>query len=130
MKKIRIRIITLLLLGVLLIGTSTSLAATNATMPIDQLNAMMHGYIDFLEGPLTIADKVYYNGKVSGSDADKIVKREDKNYVQAGTDKKDLTKKVVYYNHPVEVSGAKCGYGGSYGYLNMSCEGCKRKIVS
>ena len=52
------------------------------------------------------------------------------NYVQASTDKKKLTKKYVYYGHPISISGAKCGHGGSRAYLDMSCEGSSARIES
>lgn len=129
MKKSRMKVIAGLLLCGTIAGVSTSLAARSYDMPISGLNAKMHGYIDFLEGPLTIADKVYYNGSVFGKEAYLITNKEG-GYVQAGTNKKDLPKKYVYYGHAISVSGAKCGYGGSYAYLNMSCEGTKTKITS
>lgn len=129
MKKSRMKVIAGLLLCGTIAGTSTALAATSYDMPIKGLNAKMHGYVDFLEGPLTIADKVYYNGSVYGSDAYLITNRTN-NYVQAGTNKKKLIKKYVYYGHSVSASGAKCGYGGSYAYLNMSCEGTTARITS
>lgn len=119
-----------MLLGVIICAVSTSLAATNNySMPIDGMNAAMDGYIDFLEGPLTIQDKVYYSASVYGSDAYQIANTTN-NYVQAGSDKKNLMKRYVYFNHPVNVSGENCGYGGSYGYLNMSCEGTVDIIYS
>lgn len=130
MKKSRIKVIAGLLLCGVITGASASLAATSYDMPISGINAKMHGYIDFVEGPLWITDKVYYNGSVWGKDAYLITNRADDNYVQAGTNKKNLAKKYVYYGHSVSVSKASCGYGGSYAYLNMSCEGTTAKITS
>lgn len=129
MKKSRMKVIAGLLLCGTIAGASTSLASTSYDMPIKGLDAKMHGYIDFLEGPLWIADKVYYNGAVSGKEA-YLITNNAGGYVQAGTNKKALPKKYVYYGHAVSVSGANCGYGGSYAYLNMSCQGTTKKIRS
>lgn len=129
MKRARRKVLAGLLLCGTIAGASTSMAYTSHNMPIKGLNAKMHGYIDFLEGPLWIADKVYYNGSVLGKEA-YLITNKDGNYVQAGTNKKALTKKYVYYGNPVSVSGADCGYGGTGAYLNMSCEGTTKKIKS
>lgn len=129
MKKSRLKIIAGLLLCGTIAASSTALAAKSYDMPISGINAKMHGYVDFLEGPLNIADKVYYNSSVYGSDAYMITNRSG-NYVQASTDKKKLTKKYVYYGHPISISGAKCGHGGSRAYLDMSCEGSSARIES
>lgn len=129
MKRARRKVLAGLLLCGTIAGVSTSMASTSHDMSIKGLNAKMHGYIDFLEGPLWIADKVYYNGSVSGKEA-YLITSNSGGYVQAGTNKKDLKKKYVYYGNAVSVSGANCGYGGSYAYLNMSCEGSKTRIRS
>lgn len=129
MKKSRRKVIAGLLLCGTIAGVSTSFAATSYDMPIKGLNAKMHGYIDFLEGPLTIADKVYYNGSVWGKEADLITKK-DNNYVRARTNKKKLDKQYVYYRKSVSISGASCGHGGTCAYLDMSCEGSTATIKS
>lgn len=129
MKKSRMKVIAGLLLCGTIAGASTSLAYTSYNMPVKGLDAKMHGYIDFLDGLLLIQDKVYYNSSVLGKDA-YLITNNSGGYVQAGTNKKALPKKYVYYGHAVSVSGVSCGYGGSYAYLNMSCEGTTKKIRS
>lgn len=90
------------------------------------INAKVHGYVDFLEGPLTIEDRVYYNAGIAGSQSSKctvaysiIVDNKTKS---SGTLDKNKSS--------VSVSGMKVGYGHEYAILRLKFSGKTKNLTS
>ena len=67
------RMILLAALSLMIFGSTTAMAAfKSATYKYgNNVDATVHGFIDFIEGPLTIQDKVNYNVAISGTQRSK-----------------------------------------------------------
>ena len=108
-------------------------AANQADVSHPIINCKVHGFIQFVEGPLTISDKIWYSGTLSGSDRYLIVPattaKDAIAYITPGTDKKHC--QVLDYGREIITNyEVPCGYGGTKGKLKIYCGGNSRTIYS
>ena len=135
MKKSR-KIVMLICVFTCIMSISTLIASANTTKVINTANNTLHmeGYIDFLEGPNVIKDKIWYHGSIYGTyDLTGIMTNGtygDNNccYVRPGTNS-DMLSRVYLYKSKTFVtsgnSGIYTGYGGTKGVLEMNLMGTK-----
>lgn len=134
MKKKR-RIAVMVLCVIILINVFSVYAANSATVWHKDIDCKVYGFIEFVEGPLTISDKIWYNGVLSGTDSYLIVpgaKAKDAiAYITPGTDKSTLGSiRLSYGAASVKGIQVPCGYGGTKGKLTLYCGGTTRTIYS
>lgn len=90
------------------------------------INATVHGYIDFLEGPLTIEDKVYYNAAIIGTEKSKCTVA-----YSVIVDNSVKSQGVLDKNkYSVLVTDLKVGYGHEYATLKVQFNGKTKTITS
>ncbi len=122
--------------GVLLFGGTLYVQAANqADVSHPIINCKVHGFIQFVEGPLIISDKIWYSGTLSGSDRYLIVPattaKDAIAYITPGTDKKTLSSIRLWYGREIITNyEVPCGYGGTKGKLKIYCGGNSRTIYS
>lgn len=124
MKAKRIVAIATIMIMSTLVGGASVFASASKRISSKYSDVNLYGYIDFVEGPYWITDKVWYSASISGVDVSSISQSSDSKivYVIPGTDKNSLN--PVYLDDCQRMrSGSKisCGYGGSYGKLGMFC---------
>ena len=73
MRKLRNFVIAGVLTCATLSGGISVLAANAYDLKVAGADITLHGFIEFVEGPLWVKDKVYYNGALRGRDASLIV---------------------------------------------------------
>ena len=116
-----------------MLGGIPVLAESSIDISHPYIDVKLHGYIDFVEGPLWITDKIWYNGLLYGTDIDIMVSRsaDTKATLIPGTDKSSK-QKITLHQGKRTASGDKvsCGRGGSYGKLKMNCGGKTKTITS
>ena len=108
-----------------LVGNIMSVFASDeAYISHPDIHCKLYGFIQFVEGPLTISDKIWYRGQLSGEDVSLIAPgataKDDIVYITPGTDKKTLESIRLFWGKE-KVAGSKvsCGYGGTKGKLKM-----------
>lgn len=81
------------------------------------INAYLHVYLDFLEGPLLFKDKVWCNIGIYGSEGACTGTIYD-----LGTDEEDIVigKPLSYKNMSDSYTETKAGYGGNYAYASAT----------
>ena len=101
-------------------------AAKNQTYSYgSNINASVHGFISFVEGPLVMRDKVYYNAAITGAQRSKCTVAYsvivDNSVVAYGVLDKN--------KYSVSVSDKAVGYGHEYAKLQLKFNG-KNKILT
>lgn len=135
MRKTR-RVVALICCVVCILGISSMFVFAYGTMTLNNASNTLHmdGYIDFLEGPNVIKDKIWYHASIYGTyDMTGIYRNADhgdKNccYIIPGTNTKMLSKVFLYKSKTFVTSGDSgvyVGYGGTYGILQMNLMGNK-----
>ena len=120
MKTKRIAVIVAIMTISILAGGTSAFASGYKTISSTSSDVNLTGYIDYLEGPFTIKDKIWYTGTLWGSDASACTGSDI--YITPGTDKQTLPSKILTGTKTrVSGNGVKCGNGGSYGMLKMRC---------
>lgn len=109
------------MLATLVMGVSISLLPVYASSAVSKnfpygnnINAYLHAYVDFLEGPLWVTDKVWCNISLNGTEAGCT-----RATYKLATDKKVIKAKGVlsYENEKDSYTKKSAGYGGSYAYV-------------
>lgn len=86
----------------------------------------VNGYLEFLEGPLTIQDKVYYSVSITGQDISQCTVSYD--IVVDGEIK--VNGVLDPTNTTDSDTDLKVGYGHEYAQLNLHFNGTTKTIVS
>ncbi|MBQ4521354.1 MAG: hypothetical protein IJA10_00160 [Lachnospiraceae bacterium] len=130
MKVKRMVAIAIIMIMSTLVGGASVFASASKRISSKYSDVNLYGYIDFVEGPYWITDKVWYSASISGVDVSSIPHSSDPSensggkmvYVIPGTDENSLNPVYLDDCHRMR-SGSKisCGYGGSYGKLAMFC---------
>lgn len=90
------------------------------------IDATVHGYIDFLEGPLTIEDKVYYNAAIIGTEKSKCTVA-----YSIIVDNSIKSQGVLDKNkYNVSVTDLKVGYDHEYATLKLQFNGKTKTMTS
>lgn len=130
MRKKRIGVIVATLMFTILTGGTSVLAYTSAAIKHPHIDVNLNGYIDFLDGPLLLPDKIWYYGLLSGSDITVMANRssDTRATITPGTNKKTLSTITLFDGRKrVSMDDISCGIGGSYGQLQMICGGKKKQ---
>lgn len=81
----------------------------------NNIDAYVHGYVDFLEGPLWITDKVWCTASLEGPDwpcvSAEYTLRTDKTFIAHST--------LSYKNRKDSFEEKSAGHGGSYAVLKI-----------
>lgn len=117
-----------LLVGATLLTTAVPVFAGSNTKVtyFNRYDAIGSEFVAFVEGPLTISDKLSYTFTLSGDEKGKA----SLTYI-AGANKSGnkvsgtLNSTKGYSKSATNVS---CGYGNSYGYAEMTIEGTTHRI--
>ncbi len=139
--KIRRRIATFIFSFIMLRSICAISALAYSERTINAANNTLHlyGYLDFLEGPLTIKDKVWYNANIYGTyDMTGIMTNASHGdnqccYVMPGTDNVTLNKEFMYDTKRSVTSGTNgvyVGYGGTQGKMIMNAMGTKSTLYA
>lgn len=119
------RIIVVFILTFLFFGSITAMAASVYKTYVYNSTSSIAAYIDFLEGPLTIADKVYYSVDLTGSDISRCTVA-----YSVIVDNSQVASGVLNSSNPrVSESGLSVGYGHEYAKLQLDFNG-KTKILT
>lgn len=99
--------------------------SNNKSVKSSTYNAYATEYVGFVEGPLTITDKVSYTFSLEGAQNSKISMT-----YRAGTPSKRVAEGTLNSTYGTSVSGTNvsAGYGNSYGYAAMDFEGSTYEI--
>ena len=130
------RILFGIICSIILFGNLICVQASNqADVNHPIIDCKVHGFIQFVEGPLTISDKIWYSGVLSGADTYLIVPsttaKDAIAYITPGTDKKTLDSVRLWYGkESCTKYQVSCGYGGTKGKLKIYCGGNSRTIYS
>lgn len=120
------RIIVTVAMFLSMCGSITALAAAKSNTYKYNSTSNVYGYIDFLEGPLTIEDRVYYTASIGGSDISKCTVAYkvivDNSIKVSGVLKKS--------NPTASESGLKVGHGHEYAKLQLDFNGNTKVLTS
>ena len=99
--------------------------SNNKSVKSAKYNAYSTEYVGFVEGPLTISDKVSYTFTLSGKQNNKLSMT-----YRAGTPNKRVAEGVLNATYGTSVSGTNvsAGSGNTYGYAAMDFEGSTYEI--
>lgn len=120
------RIIFALVLVFSMVGSMTVMAASVSKTFTYNSESHVNGYISFLEGPLTIQDKVYYTASLGGKDISKCTVA-----YKVIVDNSTITSGVLNPSNPsVSASDVKVGYGHEYAKLQFDFNGTTKTLTS
>ena len=99
--------------------------SNNKSVKSAKYNAYATEYVGFVEGPLTISDKVSYTFTLSGKQNNKLSMT-----YRAGTPNKRVAEGVLNATYGTSVSGTNvcAGSGITFGYAAMDFEGSTYEI--
>lgn len=129
MKSMKRRRIAALISSVMVAASATFVTAFASSAVVryleysNNIDAYVYAYVDFLEGPLWITDKVWCTASLEGPDwpcvsADYVL-RTNKNFVAQG--------RLSYRNQKDTFEKKSAGYGGSYAILEVKYD--NKKVV-
>lgn len=126
MKKKRTILVAVLTLMIFSSVVAMAAAKSQTYSYGNKINASVHGFISFVEGPLVIQDKVYYNAAITGAQRAKCTAGYsvivDNSIVAQG----DLDK----HCYSVSVSDKPVGYGHEYAKLQLKFSGKTKTLTS
>lgn len=139
--RLKRRILSIIITIIFLLSFSVVFAMAYSDTTISTANSTlkMYGYLDFLEGPNVIKDKIWYDANIYGTyDMTGIMTNAsygDDNccYVIPGTNKHSLSKQFMYKGKLSVSSGSSgvyIGYGGSNGKMIMNLMGKKYTFMA
>lgn len=99
--------------------------SNNKNVKFSAYNAYGAEFISFVQGPLTISDKVSYTFSITGQDASKCAMT-----YRAGTPTRMVASGILnnIYGYSVSGTNVNAGYGNSYGFATMDIEGTTYEI--
>lgn len=111
-----------LFMGITILITTIPVLAgsNNKVVYFDAYNAFGSEYVAFVEGPLTITDKLSYTFTLSGTEKGKAALT----YVAGANNNGDMVSGILNSTkgYSVSATNVSCGYGNTYGYADMNIE--------